>query len=200
MNIQPCLQVLFSHPKGQMAAEEREERDTSRQRQRLSCRYPHHLLRRSGCSPHLPGQTTWGGSKLFFTWICVSGGFASTGDSWNLPQWPRESPINQQLVKAETWGGGESHHETLLGGADRAVIKRWTDQYCYLLFINCFQSLATSAGILARSAFTLWWMTGPETHVRSVFLIECIMTCIGKLFPSKEHKHISHTHQRFNRL
>lgn len=66
-----------------------------RQKQKLVCRNPCSLGRRSGCGLHLPGQTTSGGSRLFFRYICIFGGFTSTKVSLNLLQWPRESSINK---------------------------------------------------------------------------------------------------------
>lgn len=60
----------------------------------------------------------------FFRYIRIFGGFTSTKGSLSLLQWPRESSINQQLVKAEVWGGRETQTKALLGGGDRAVIKR----------------------------------------------------------------------------
>lgn len=171
-----------------------------RRRQKLLCRNPGSLSATTlAVTSICRGKPLQEGSRLFFRYICIFGSFTSTKESLNLLQWPRESSINQQLVKVKAWGGGETRNKNTAWpwwqGSDK---KKWIDQYCYLLFINCFQSLATSAVILAHLVFTLWWMMRPETHVRFVFLIECIMTWIGKLFPSKEHEHISHTHQRFN--
>lgn len=69
------------------------------------------LGRCSDCSLHPPRQTSSGARRLFLRNICISGRFTSTKDSLNLLQRPRESSINQPLVKAEAWGGGETPNE-----------------------------------------------------------------------------------------
>lgn len=68
------------------------------------------LSRHPGSGLHLPGQAT-SGNRPFFRHICGLGGFTSAKYSLNLLQWPREGSINQQLVKVEAYGGGETQNE-----------------------------------------------------------------------------------------
>lgn len=68
------------------------------------------LSRHPGCGLHLPGQATSGGNRPFLRHICIFGGFTSVKGSLNLLQWPREGSINQQLVKVEACGGGETQN------------------------------------------------------------------------------------------